>query len=186
MNSPLQIGVFGKWSYALVLLPYYILLVALAWRYRVIFRFWNWWLFMRATALSLLVLGLLFEWMAGVLHVWDFPDDRHLFTIPIPLFGWFTGNRIPICEFLWIAGVVPLFYYLYFWATLVFQDIIYVVDEEHQFYKKEERWVGFFKDTRILVRRKGLKDRRYEHVLHLRRPGIMARTAGKYLNVGET
>ena len=95
--------------------------------------------------------------------------------IKVPIFGWFTGHEIPICEFLWILGVVPLFYYLYLWATLVFYDIIYVVDEHGQTYKKEERWVGFHRTTRILTRKKGRKDRKHEVELLRRDPGFIAR-----------
>ena len=170
----------------MVLLPYYLLLGVMVWRYRVILRFTNWWFFMRASALVMLVLGLALEWFADVLYVWAFPPGRDFFEVEIPIFGWITGHRVPICELLWIVVVVPLFYYLWFWATLVFHDVIYVVDEQGKFYKKEERWVGFHSPTRILTRTKGRRGREYEHVLHVRQPGFCSRTLLKCRNAGKT
>jgi hypothetical protein len=87
-----------------------------------------------------------------------------------------------ICEFLWIIGVVPLFYYLYLWATLAFYDIIYVIDENGDTYKKEERWVGLHEPTRILTRKKGEKGREHEKELTRRNPGICSRVTKKFLN----
>lgn len=173
--DPFILNLFGRWSYAVALAPYYALLLVLVVRFRVVLRFATWKFFFATSALLFLVLGLMFEWIAGILHVWSFPPGRDLFTIEIPIFGWITGHRIPICEFLWIAGVVPLFYYLYLWATLVFYDIIYVVDENGNTYKKEERWVGFHLPTRILTRPKGKKGREHECELLCRAPGLVAR-----------
>ena len=177
--QPFTIDTFGKWSYAVALVPYYSLLAFLVVRYRVILRFATWKFFFGATTLLLVVLGLMFEWIANVLFVWTFPPDRHLRLIEVPIFGWITGHRIPVCEFLWIVGVVPLFYYLYLWATLVFYDIIYVVDEDGNTYKKEERWTGFHKPTRILTRPKGKKGQENEHELLRREPGFVSRATRK-------
>jgi hypothetical protein len=176
MTEPLRIDWFGKWSYAAALAPYFALLIALVYRYRVILQFTTWKFFFGVSVLLFLVLGLLFEWIADILYVWTFPPGRDLFQIEVPIFGWFTGHRIPICEFLWILSVVPLFYYLYLWATLVFYDIIYVVDADGNTYKKEERWVGFHKPTRILTRKKGMKGQEHECELLRRNPGFISKT----------
>lgn len=178
-SAPFIINTFGIWSYSVALAPYYVLLFTMVARYRVILRFATWKFFFAVSALLFLVLGLLFEWIADILFVWTFPPGRDLFTIRVPIFGWFTGHRIPICEFLWIVGVVPLFYYLYLWATLVFYDIIYVVDENGDTYKKEERWVGLHKPTRILTRPKGKKGQENECELMRRDPGFVSRAARK-------
>lgn len=183
---PLRIDWFGRWSYAIVLLPYYALLAGLAWKYRVVLKFATWRFFFSVSVLLFLVLGLLFEWIADILYVWSFPNGRNLMLIEVPLFGWFTGHRIPVCEFLWIVGVVPLFYYLYLWATLVFYDVIYVVDENGNTYKKEERWVGFHEATRILTRPKGKKGREHEVEVLRREPGIVARLAHRLWNDRKT
>jgi len=172
----------GKWSYSLALAPYYALLLWLSWKYEVILRFATWRFFFGVAAGAFLLLGLGFELLADVLLVWTFPEGRDLFQIRVPIFGWFTGHKIPICEFLWILGVVPLFYYLYLWATLVFYDIIYVVDEQGQTYKKEERWVGFHETTRILTRDKGKKGRENETELLRRDPGFIARRTKHWSN----
>ena len=172
----------GQWSYVIALAPYYGLLVWLAWRYRVILQFATWRVFFGLAAGVFVLLGLIFELMADVLLVWTFPEGRDLFLIRVPIFGWFTGHKIPVCEFLWILGVVPLFYYLYFWATLVFYDIIYVVDEQGQTYKKEERWAGFHEPTRILFRDKGKKGRENETELLRRNPGFIARRTKHWSN----
>src|SRR5689334_10004052 len=161
-GEPFHLDWFGRWSYAAALAPYYGLLIYLVIKYRVILEFATWKHFFFVTALLLLVLGVLFEWIADVLYVWTFPPGRDLFMIRVPIFGWFTGHKIPICEFLWIVGVVPLFYYLYLWATLAFYDIIYVVDKNGNTYKKEERWVGPHQPTRILKRNKGERDQKHE------------------------
>jgi len=184
--QPFRIDWFGKWSYAAALCPYYVLLLCLVYRYRVILQFATWKFFFLTSAMLFLVLGLMFEWIADILYVWTFPEGRDLFMIRVPIFGWFTGHKIPICEFLWILGVVPLFYYLYLWATTVFYDIIYVVDEHGNTYKKEERWVGFHKPTHILKRRKGMKGREHEHALLLREPGFIAKTTKRIMRVPET
>lgn len=175
-TEPFRIDWFGKWSYSVALAPYYALLAILVYRYRVILQFATWKFFFGVSALLFLVLGLLFEWIADVLYVWTFPPGRDFFEIRVPIFGWITGHRIPICEFLWILGVVPLFYYLYLWATLVFYDIVYVVDETGNTYKKEERWAGFHKPTRILTRKKGMKGQEHERELLRRDPGFVSRT----------
>jgi hypothetical protein len=181
-ETPFRIDTFGRWSYATALTPYYILLAVLAYRYRVILRFATWKFFFFASALLFMLLGLVFEWIADILFVWTFPPGRDLFMIKVPIFGWFTGHEIPVCEFLWILGVVPLFYYLYLWATLGFYDIIYVVDENGDTYKKEERWVGFREPTRILTRKKGAKGREHERELLRRSPGILSRTTKRIMD----
>jgi hypothetical protein len=176
-----QIDWFGKWSYPVVLLPYYGLLICLVWKYRVIWSFRNWWHFIISSVFAMLLLGVTFEWIADIFYVWSFPPGRDLCRIQVPIFGWFTGHTIPVSEFLWIVGVVPLFYYLYFWATLVFHDVIYVYDEgTGKFYKKEERWVGFHDETRILKRPKGKKGREFETPLLVRKPGFAARVSKKF------
>jgi hypothetical protein len=123
----------------------------------------------------LLVLGFFFEWMADVFFVWDFPDGRHLFKLHVPLFGWLTGHKVPIEELVWIIAVVPLFYYLYLWSTLLFHDIVYVVDEHGNFYKREERWVGFMQPTKITTRLRGRRGQENETTLKVRPPGFVAR-----------
>ena len=172
---PFQIDCFGRWSYVMALIPYYSLLGVLMYRYRVILKFATWKFFFFASALLFVLLGLLFEWIAGILYVWTFPPGRDLFMIRVPIFGWLTGHKIPVSEFLWIVGVVPLFYYLYLWATLCFYDIIYVVDENGNTYKKEERWAGLREPTRILTRPKGRKGREFETELMRRNPGVTCR-----------
>ena len=107
-SHPLRIDWFGKWSYATALAPYYILLACLMVRYRVILKFATWKFFFFVSALLFMLLGLVFEWIADILYVWSFPAGRDLFMIKVPIFGWFTGHEIPVCEFLWILGVVPL------------------------------------------------------------------------------
>lgn len=174
-GTPYILAETGRWSYFLALVPYYALLLILAWKYEVILQFATWKFFFFLSVGAFLSLGLVFELLADVLFVWTFPPGRDLFMIRVPIFGWFTGHRIPVCEFLWILGVVPLFYYLYLWATLVFYDIIYVVDEQGQTYKKEERWAGFHEPTRILTRKKGEKGREFETELYRRNPGFIAR-----------
>ena len=173
--EPLRIDALGPWAYAVVLLPYALLLALSIWHFRVILRLVNWRFFFNFSFVLLLVVGLLFELLAGVFYVWSFPDGRHLVQIRIPIFGWFTGHRIPIEEFLWIVLVIPLFYYLYLWTTLVFCDVIFVLDEQGRLYKREERWVGFFGETRIAVRRKGERGREFERPLLTRPPGCVAR-----------
>lgn len=184
--APFRIDFFGKWSYSAALAPYYLLLAGLAFRYRVILKFATWKFFFFVSALLFTLLGLVFEWIADILFVWTFPEGRDLFMIKVPIFGWFTGHEIPICEFLWILGVVPLFYYLYLWATLAFYDIIYVVDENGDTYKKEERWVGLHEPTRILTRKKGSKGREHESELLCRKPGIMSRVAKRIMDARKT
>jgi hypothetical protein len=173
--TPFRLNCFGRWSYATALCPYYLLLACLVYHYRVILKFATWKFFFLSSALVFLVLGLMFEWIADILFVWTFPEGRDLFMIRVPIFGWVTGHEIPICEFLWIVGVVPLFYYLYLWATNVFYDIIYVVDEHGHTYKREERWVGFHKPTHISIRKKGMKGRENERALLRREPGFIAK-----------
>jgi len=185
-GEPFRIDWFGKWSYAVALSPYYALLIVLAVRYRVILRFATWKFFFAVSALLFMVLGVLFEWIADILYVWTFPPGRDLFMIRVPIFGWFTGHKIPICEFLWIVGVVPLFYYLYLWATLVFYDIIYVVDENGDTYKKEERWVGFHEPTHIFTRPKGKKGRENETLVLERKPGMVSCATKRLFNARKT
>ncbi len=185
-DTPYILEATREWSYLLALVPYYLLLLVLAWRYQVILQFATWRAFFFLSVGTFVLLGLIFELMADVLLVWTFPPGRDLFMIRVPIFGWFTGHKIPICEFLWILGVVPLFYYLYLWATLVFYDIIYVVDEQGRTYKKEERWVGFHEATRILIRKKGKKGRENETELLRRNPGFIARRTKRWLDVHKT
>jgi len=179
-GEPFRVDWFGRWSYAAALVPYYLLLAALAIRYRIILRFATWKFFFTVSALLFMVLGVTFEWIADVLYVWSFPPERDLFMMRVPIFGWFTGHKIPVCEFLWILGVVPLFYYLYLWATLVFYDIVYVVDENGNTYKKEERWVGFHEPSHIFTRPKGRKGREFEKELLVRAPGVVSRTCKRF------
>lgn len=186
IQQPFHINFLGRASYAAMLAPYYALLVGLVWHYRVILRFMNWLFFILASGLLMFVLGLALEWMADLFYVWSFPVGRDFFYLEIPIFGWITGHRVPFCELLWILGVVPLFYYLWFWATLVFNDVIYVVDENGNYYKKEERWAGFHTTTRILTRPKGMKGREYERVLHVRSPGFVSKTIRKFKHVPKT
>src|SRR2546422_9291759 len=141
--GPFTIDVLGRWSYAFCVSLYVVLLIGLLRYFRHTFRFAVWRFYMTITLNTLLVLGFFFEWMADVFFVWDFPESRHLFTLRVPVFGWLTGHRVPVEELIWIIAVVPLFYYLYLWSTLLFQDIVYVVDEKGDYYKREERWVGF-------------------------------------------
>lgn len=185
-----HINRLGQWSYAAALLPYYGLLIWLAIRYRVVFRFATWKFFFFLTAALLLVLGVAFEWIADVLYVWTFPPGRDLCMIRVPIFGWIFGHEIPICEFLWIVGVIPLFYFLYLWATLAFYDIIYVVDKDGNTYKREERWVGPHEPTRILVRKKfeAGEDRnlKHEEEKFRRNPTWVGRKAKRFFDVKES
>ena len=173
--QPFTIDALGRWSYAACITPYFLLVAALLWYFRVTFQFAMWRFFITITVNGLLVLGFFFEWIADVFFVWDFPEGRHLFKLPVPLFGWVTGHRVPVEELLWIVAVVPLFYYLYLWCTLLFHDIIYVVDDQKRFYKREERWVGFLETTRITTRTKGCRGKENETVIKVRPPGFIAR-----------
>jgi hypothetical protein len=175
LNPPFTIDVFGRWSYAFCVGLYLGLLVYLLWYFRVTFRFAVWRFYITITVNCLLVLGFFFEWMADVFFVWDFPEGRHLFVLKVPLFGWLTGHKVPVEELLWIIAVVPLFYYLYLWSTLLFHDIVYVVDENGKFYKREERWVGFLEATRITTRLKGKRGQENETVIKSRPAGFVAR-----------
>lgn len=181
-GAPLRIDWFGRWSYAAALAPFYGVLTILAVRYRVILRFATWRFFFYVSGVLFLILGLGFELIADILYVWTFPAGRDLFIIRVPIFGWFTGHTIPICEFLWIVGAIPLFYYLYLWSTLAFYDVIYVVDENGDTYKKEERWVGLHEPTHILTRPKGKKGREHETELLCRNPGIASRMVKPFSN----
>ena len=182
----LKVNYFGRGSYLMVLLPYCILLGWLIWRYRVILRFGSLWFFIRSAAVVLIVLGFALEWLADVFFVWTFPPGRDFCEMRVPFFGWITGHKVPLCELLWIVAVVPLFYYLWFWATLVFHDVIYVVDERGKFYKKEERWVGFHKPTRILTRLKNQRGQENEQPLLERPPGFVARCLKRFHRVQKT
>lgn len=175
MQEPFVIDALGRWSYAFCVAGYFVLLATLLVYFRHTFRFAMWRFFMTFAVNGLLLLGFFFEWIADIFRVWDFPAGRHLFKLRVPVFGWLTGHAVPIEELLWIVAVVPLFYYLYLWCTLLFHDIIYVVDERGRFYKREERWVGFLETTRIARRRKGERGREHETVLRERRPGFVAR-----------
>jgi hypothetical protein len=179
--QPIRFNFCGHWAYAMVLLPYFFLLAVFIWRFRVIIKIVKWRIFFNFSLTCLLVLGLFFETMAGAFYVWSFPEGRHLWQIPIPIFGWFTGLVIPIEEFFWIALVIPLFYYLFLWTTLLFCDIIFVLDEKGQFYKREERWVGFLGETRIAVRNKGDRGREFERSILVRPPGFIARRVNRLL-----
>lgn len=175
MENPVRIDIFGTSSYAIVLLPYFLLLGWCLWYYRILFQFKTWKFFLMMACVMFLVLGLGFEWIAQMFYAWTFPPGRFWFELDIPIFGWITHNKVPFEELLWIAVVIPLFYYLYLWATLVFFDIIYVIDAEGNFYKKEERYVGFFKETHICVRNKGERGQEHENKLRSRPAGIVAR-----------
>lgn len=181
MQPILRFNFCGHWSYLTVLVPYMVLLALSVWRFRVIIKIVKWRIFFNFSLTSLLVLGLFFETMAGAFYVWSFPEGRYLWKIPIPIFGWFTGLSIPIEEFLWIALVIPLFYYLFLWTTLLFCDIIFVIDEKGKLYKREERWVGFLGETKIAVREKGRRGREFERALLVRPPGFAARMAKRLL-----
>jgi hypothetical protein len=176
---PFTIDALGRWSYAFCVSLYAVLLVRLLWYFRHTFQFAMWRFYITVTVNVLLVLGFFFEWIADVFLVWTFPEGRHLFTLRVPIFGWVTGHRVPVEELLWIALVVPLFYYLYLYSTLLFHDIVYVVDEHGRFYKREERWVGFTRATRITRRRKGQRGQEHEVLLMSRPPGFFARWLGR-------
>jgi hypothetical protein len=152
------------------------------WYFRCTFQFAVWRFYITITVYVLLTLGLFFEWMADIFRVWTFPEGRHLAQLPVPVFGWVTGHRVPVEELLWIALVVPLFYYLYLYSTLLFHDIIYVVDGDGRFYKREERWVGFTRATRITRRVKGQRGQENEVLVQTRPPGFIARWLGRHFN----
>lgn len=180
--QPFTIDLLGRWSYAFCVSLYGLLLLRLLWYFRCTFRFAVWRFYMTITVNLLLVLGFFFEWIADVFFVWDFPEGRHLFKAPVPVFGWFTGHWVPVEELLWICAVVPLFYYLYMYSTLLFHDIVYVVDEEGRFYKREERWVGFTRATAITMRRMGARGQQFEVLVQRRPPGVIARWLGRHFN----
>jgi hypothetical protein len=178
------IDALGRWSYAFCVSLYLGLLGALLWYFRHTFRFAVWRFYMVVTVNTLLVLGFFFEWMADVFFVWDFPPGRHLFKVPVPIFGWLSGHRVPVEELLWIVAVVPLFYYLYLWSTLLFHDIVYVVDERGNFYKREERLVGFLQPTKITTRLRGRRGQEHEVILKTRPPGFIARLLKRFVRDG--
>ena len=179
MMEPFTIDVLGRWSYAFCVGLYVLLLARLFWYFRCTFRFAVWRFFMTITVIILFVLGFFFEWMADVFLVWDFPEGRHLFKVLVPVFGWVTGHKVPIEELIWIVSVVPLFYYLYMYATLLFHDIVYVVDEDGRFYKREERWVGFTRATKITMRKKNMRGQEHEVLVQARPPDVIARWLGR-------
>ena len=178
--EPFTVDLLGRWSYAFCVSLYGLLLVRLLWYFRCTFQFAVWRFFMTVTVYTLLILGFLFEWIADVFFVWTFPDGRHLFKLPVPIFGWITGHKVPIEELIWIIAVVPLFYYLYLYSTLLFHDIIYVVDENGRFYKREERWVGFTRATKITMRKKGERGQEHEVLVQGREPGFIAKWLGRH------
>ena len=180
MMEPFTIDVLGRWSYAFCVALYVLLLLRLLWYFRCTFRFAVWRYYMTVSVIILFVLGFFFEWMADIFLVWDFPEGRHLFKMLVPFFGWVTGHSVPIEELVWIVSVVPLFYYLYMYATLLFHDIVYVVDEEGRFYKREERWVGFTRATRITQRLKGQRGQEHEVLVQMRPPGFFARFIARH------
>ena len=58
----------------------------------------------------------------------------------------------------------------------MFHDIIYVIDQDTgKFYKREERWVGFHKPTRIRWRYKDQRGQENETTLCTRQPGCVAK-----------
>ena len=61
---------------------------------------------------------------------------------------------------------------------LLFHDIIYVVDEDGRFYKREERWVGFTRATKIAQRRKGERGQEHEVLVQRRAPGSIRAISG--------
>ena len=164
----LQIDELGRWSYPFVISWYYLLLASLTWRFRAIFLFARWWAFFLVTVVLFIALGIVLEWISGVFFVWTFPPGRDLFHIHIPVLGWLTGHQIPLCEFLWIVGVVPLFYFMYLWATLFFYDVIYLLDEYGNYVGREERWVGFHLKGKILMRSIHKNGHQYEIPLTMR------------------
>src|SRR5258708_36169632 len=96
-----HINCFGPWSYPFVVSFFYILFGWMAWKYRCIWRFWNWWSFARITVLTFVVLGFFFEGLADLFHVWEWPDGeyaRDVFRVAIPFVHW----GVPISEFFWI------------------------------------------------------------------------------------
>lgn len=186
VEPPFHFDWSGRWSYALVLLPYFLMLGGFMWHYRILFKFRSWQFFLQAACAAFFVLGLGFEWVAQMFYAWTFPEQRFLAQLEIPFFGWFTHNAVPYEELLWILLVIPLFYYLFLWATLVFYDVIYVVDEQGRFHKREERWVGFFGDTHIKIRKKGKRGREHETSLKRRKPGFVAKIARHLRKSNET
>lgn len=174
MMEPFYIDALGRWSYPFVVSLYVVTLVIMMRYFRVTFRFSRWKVFFANSVVFLLILGFGFELIAGIFRAWEFDPDRHLFDIHIPLYGWITGHKIPVSEAIWIIAVVPLFYYFYLWCIFMFNDIIYVVDKKGKLYKREQRWVGLRGVTRLLVRPKGKKGRRYEKVMKTRKPGKLA------------
>jgi hypothetical protein len=178
--EPFTIDVLGRWSYLFCVALYFVLLARLVWYFRCILRFTVRVHFFAISVYVLLILGFAFEWIADIFFVWTFPDGRHLVKIPVPLFGWITGHEVPVEELLWIIVVVPLFYFLYMYSTLLFHDIIYVVDDEGRFYKREERWVGFTRATRITTRKKGIRGQEHEVLVERRPPGFIARWIGRH------
>lgn len=178
--QPFTIDVLGRWSYAFCVSLYVVLLACLLWYFRRTFRFAVRRFYVTFSVYVLLALGFFFEWIADIFFVWDFPEGRHLVKLPVPVFGWVTGHRVPLEELLWIAAVVPLFYFLYMYSTLLFHDIIYVVDEDGRFYKREERWVGFTRATKITTRRKGERGQEHEVLVQGRPPGFIARWLGRH------
>jgi hypothetical protein len=180
--EPFTIDALGRWSYLFCVSLYALLLARLVWYFRSILRFTVRRHFVTISVYALLILGFAFEWMADVFFVWDFPPGRHLVKVPVPIFGWITGHEVPIEELLWIIIVVPLFYFLYLYSTLLFHDIVYVVDDEGRFYKREERWIGFTRATKIAMRKKDQRGQEHELLLQRRPPGFIARWIGRYFN----
>ena len=182
MMEPFTIDVLGRWSYLFCVSLYGLLLLRLMWYFRSILRFAVRRHFVTISAYVLLLLGFAFEWIADIFFVWDFPDGRHLVKVPVPIFGWVTGHEVPVEELLWILVVVPLFYYLYLYSTLLFHDIVYVVDEEGRFYKREERWVGFTRATKVTTRKKGFRGQEHEVLIQGRPPGFIARWLARHFH----
>src|SRR3990172_10931671 len=103
--EPFHIDALGRWSYLFVVSQYFIVLFALVFYFKVTFKFERWKLFFVISVNTLLILGFAFEWIAGIFKVWGFDPSRFLLSIPIPIYGWFTGHRIPVEEAMWIVSV---------------------------------------------------------------------------------
>lgn len=177
--QPFYINALGQWSYFAVVSIYYVLTFALLIYFKKTFRFARRRAFFACTAGSLLFLGFGLELLSGIFQTWTFIDGKFLFEIWIPIFGRWACHKIPLSEALWIAVSIPMFYYLYLWFTLVFHDLIYVMTAEGKFYKREDRWVGFFGTTKIAFRTKGNKGQENETTVRIRKPGILARLIAK-------
>jgi len=177
--QPIYINALGHWSYFTVVSVYYLLTFYLLFYFRKTFRFARRKIFFACTAGCLLFLGFALELLSGIFQTWTFIEGNFLFEIWIPIFGRWACHKIPFSEALWIVVSIPMFYYLYLWFTFVFHDLIYVMTEEEKFYKREDRWVGFFGTTKIAFRKMGEKGQENETTVRIRKPGLLARLIAK-------